>query len=65
MKRGEVTVKAQDGATPRMNFEFNPASNITLDGMRVMSGYVSDSRTKNITIRNSNFDGGRFLARGR
>ena len=64
MKPGEVTIKAQSRATPVMAFSFSPASNITLDGLKITDGYVSDSRTKNITVRNSDFNAARFLARG-
>lgn len=64
MKSGEVTIKAQNGSTPVMAFSFNPASNITLDGLKITDGYVSGSRTKNITVRNSDFNRARFLARG-
>ena len=56
MKAGEVTVKAQPGATASMRVNFRPASNITLDGLTIGGLTIGDSRTKNITVRNSLFD---------
>ncbi len=35
---------------------FRPASNITLDGLTIGGLTIGDSRTKNITVRNSLFD---------
>jgi hypothetical protein len=56
VKSGMVTLQPEDGATPTMAFKFNPAANITLDGLTITNGFVGDSRTHDITVRNSNFD---------
>ncbi|HWC25816.1 MAG TPA: LamG-like jellyroll fold domain-containing protein [Solirubrobacteraceae bacterium] len=64
LKPGLVTIRPQEGATASMALDFRPASNVTIDGLKITSGYVADSRTKNITIRNSDFDGARIVFRG-
>lgn len=65
MKPGpeRVTLKAADGATPVMSLQFRPARNLTVDGVTVRDAYVSGAQTKNITIRNSLFDGARIVFR--
>jgi hypothetical protein len=64
LKSGMVTLKPQPGASVAMNLRFSPASNITIDGVRIRDAYISDARTKNITIRNSDFDRGQIVLRG-
>jgi hypothetical protein len=56
LKAGLVTIMPQ-GATATMALNFSPASNITIDGLTLTSVYMNDSRTKNITVRNSTFTG--------
>ena len=53
---GEVTVKPQPGAIATMALNFRPATNITIDGLKITGAEIGDSRTKNITVRNSDFD---------
>lgn len=55
LKTGIVTIKPQTGAAVLMSPRFNPASNITLDGLTLTDVLMDDSRTKDITIRNSTF----------
>jgi hypothetical protein len=55
-KPGMVTLKANPG-TATMRFEFNPATNITLDGLTIAGGHFGTARTKNIVVRNSDVPG--------
>jgi len=64
LKSGEVTLKAQTGATVSMALDFDPASNITIDGVTLTSADLSDSATKNITVRNSDIPGQTTLRTG-
>src|SRR5262249_4967277 len=57
MKSGEGVVKAAPGAAVSMALDFNPASHITLDAVTITHADIADSRTKNITIRNSDVPG--------
>lgn len=57
MKSGEVTLRPQPGASASMALDFNPASNITIDGLTLTGVDLSDGRTKNITIRNADVPG--------
>jgi hypothetical protein len=57
MKAGEVTLRAQAGASVTMALDFDPAANITIDGVRLTDVEIGDSRTKNITVRNSDIPG--------
>ena len=57
MKSGMVTIQPAPGASASMSFDFNPASNITLDGLTITEGGLNDARTKNITLRNSDVPG--------
>lgn len=57
MKSGEVVLRPQPGATPTMELYFSPARNITIDGLKLTDIIIGDSRTKNITVRNSDIPG--------
>jgi hypothetical protein len=58
MKGGMVTIQPESGASVTMAISINPATNITIDGIAdITDAYFDDSRTKNITIRNSYFSG--------
>lgn len=47
-----------------MRVNFDPAANIILDGLRLGSIYITDARTKNITVRNSAIPGQTTLRAG-
>lgn len=61
LKSGMVTIRPQDGVTAKqvtMTINFNPASNITIDGVTVLTdSLIGNSQTKHITIKNSDFPG--------
>jgi hypothetical protein len=57
MKPGDVKLAEQPGANATMALNFNPATNITIDGLTLTAIDLADSRTKNITIRNSDIPG--------
>lgn len=63
MKSGEVTLTPAVGATATMDLAFDPASNITIDGLKIHVAEIDGTRTKNITVRNSDFDGGQVVFR--
>jgi hypothetical protein len=56
-KSGEVTLRPAAGAAVTMALDFDPASNITIDGVTLTDVEIADSRTKNITVRNSDIPG--------
>jgi len=56
LKTGLVTIKEADGASATMALNFNPASNLRIEGLAIPDIMLSDSRTKNITIYNSVVD---------
>jgi hypothetical protein len=56
VKEGMVTLRPAAGAAVTMAVEFNPAANITLDGLRITSLEIADSRSHDLTVRNSRFD---------
>jgi hypothetical protein len=56
-KPGMVTLRVADPGTARMRFDFNPAANITLDGLVILGGGLNHVRTKNIVVRNSDVPG--------
>jgi hypothetical protein len=56
-KSGVVTLVAQSGAAVTMDLDFDPASNITIDGVKITDATLADSRTKNIIVRNSDIPG--------
>jgi hypothetical protein len=64
IKGGEVTITAQPGATVKMALDFSPASNITIDGLTLTAIEISDSASKNITVRNSDIPGPTTLRTG-
>ncbi len=57
MKGGEVTLKSAPGAAVTMRLDFNPASNITLDGLTLTEIEISGGSTRNITVRNADIPG--------
>ena len=57
LKAGEVVLRPQPGASARIELRFNPASNITLDGVIVTDADIAGSQTKNITVRNADVPG--------
>ena len=57
MKPSPVTLTPQSGATVNMDIDFNPASNIVIDGVRISDALITGNATKSITIRNSDFPG--------
>ena len=57
MKSSPVTLTPQSGATVNMDIDFNPASNIVIDGVRISDALITGNATKSITIRNSDFPG--------
>lgn len=59
MKSGRVTIAEAAGAIASMRLEFNPASNITIDGLDITGAYIAGGTTRNITVRNSVFNGSR------
>lgn len=64
MKSGEVTLKAAPGAAVSMALAFNPAANITIDGVTLTKVDIGNSATKNITVRNSDIPGQTTLRTG-
>jgi hypothetical protein len=56
-KPGTVTLRPVQGARVLMKLAFNPASNITIDGLTILKGEIRNSQTRNITVRNSDFPG--------
>ena len=57
LKSGTVTIKPQTGASVTMSLAFNPASNITIDGLTIPNAVLRNAQTKNITVKNSDFPG--------
>ncbi|MBW3609195.1 MAG: right-handed parallel beta-helix repeat-containing protein, partial [Actinobacteria bacterium] len=64
MKSGPVTIRPRSGATATMALRLSPASNLTFDGLKITDAFVADPRSRNITVRNSDFDGARVMLRG-
>jgi hypothetical protein len=64
LESGEVTLAPQPGARATMALHFSPASNITIDGLTLTEIELSDARTKNITVRNSDIPGQTTLRTG-
>jgi Right handed beta helix region len=56
VKPGLVTLTPQPGAAVRMAVSFNPASNITIDGVTISDAYLTGG-SRSITIRNSDVPG--------
>lgn len=63
MKRARVTLKAAPGETPRMAVRFKPARNITLDGITITDLQIGHPRSRDLTVRNSRFDGAQAVIR--
>jgi HYR domain-containing protein/parallel beta helix pectate lyase-like protein len=63
LKDGTVTLTPAAGATASMAIEFNPASNVDIDGVTITDALIADARTKNITIENSTFDRSQAVVR--
>jgi hypothetical protein len=63
MKTGTVTLEAAPGATATMAVDFNPARNIVLDGLKITSLLIADRRSRNLTVRNSRFEGAQAVLR--
>lgn len=63
MKSGTVTLAAAPGATVAMAVNFNPARNIVLDGLKLTNLLIADPRSRNLTVRNSRFDGAQAVIR--
>ena len=57
MKSSPVTLTPQPSASVSMDIDFNPASNIVIDGVRISDALITGTATKSITIRNSDFPG--------
>lgn len=64
MKSGMVTIKAAPGAAVTMSLALAPAQNLTFDGLTLGEVEVADSRTRNITVRNSTIPGQTTLRTG-
>lgn len=56
MKTGNVTLTPAPGASVTMRLDFQPASNITIDGVTLTEIEMSGA-TKNITVRNADIPG--------
>ena len=64
LKSGMVTIAPHSGATATMALRLNPAANITLDGLKITDALIAGTATKNLVVRNSDFDGARVTFRG-
>ncbi len=64
MKGGMVTIKAAPGAAVTMSLALAPAQNLTFDGLTLEEVELADSRTRNITVRNSTIPGQTTLRTG-
>ncbi|HWC25024.1 MAG TPA: right-handed parallel beta-helix repeat-containing protein, partial [Solirubrobacteraceae bacterium] len=64
LKSGMVTIAPHSGATAMMALRLNPAANITLDGLKITDALIAGTATKNLVVRNSDFDGARVTFRG-
>jgi hypothetical protein len=56
LEPGTVTIAAAPGAVARIALEFNPAANITVEGVRITALEIADRRSHDLTIRDSRFD---------
>lgn len=64
-KSGEVTLKPQPGAVAGIQqLDFAPATNVTIDGLKLDEIEIRDARSRNITIRNSEISGQTVLRTG-
>jgi hypothetical protein len=62
VKSSMTTIKPEDGATVTMALHFDPAANLTVDGVKAaidpatgLGAFLNDARTHDITVRNSVF----------
>jgi hypothetical protein len=52
-----IKLEAAQGADVTMALNFRPASNLVIEGVTISEAMFSDSRTQNITVRNSDIPG--------
>jgi hypothetical protein len=57
IKPGLVTLRPQPGAAVSMSLNFRPATNIAIEGVRLLGAELGTSATRNITVRNSDIPG--------
>jgi hypothetical protein len=57
LKPGMVTIRGRQGGQATMALAFEPASNITIDGLTLTEIAMADSATKHIVVRNSTISG--------
>ena len=57
IKPGLVTLRPQPGAAVSMSLNFRPATNIAIEGVRLLGAELGTSGTRNITVRNSDIPG--------
>ena len=55
-KRGTVTVRAQPGASPSLELEFDGAKNIRVADVTIREGFITGG-TRNVTVAHSRFTG--------
>lgn len=63
-KPATVTVRAQDGAAATMRVDFDPASNVRLDGLIIPDLNIANSQSHDITVANSTFTGTAVIRTG-
>jgi Right handed beta helix region len=63
MKDGMVTLAPEPGADVSIAIAFDPARNITLDGLRITGLLIGGRSSKHLTVRNSRFDGAQAIVR--
>jgi hypothetical protein len=63
MKLGEVVLRAEPGAEVTMKVDFNPAANITLEGLQITGLEIGDARSHDLTVRDSRFDRSQAIIR--
>jgi hypothetical protein len=64
MKAGMVTLRSKPGAVVKIEAEFSPAANITLDGVNLEYALIANDATHDITIRNADVTGPIVLRTG-
>jgi hypothetical protein len=57
LKSGRVTLRPRRGADVRMALDFRPAANVTVAGVTLSEVEIGSSRSRNITVRNSDIPG--------
>jgi hypothetical protein len=57
LKSRRVTLRPQPGAKVTMALAFRPAANVTVSGVTLSEVVVGNSRSRNITVRNSDIPG--------